>query len=65
LQYLAKDEQRHTSLKAHINVNDGIGKVTASSDLRKLVEAGFLHKIKSSRNVYYYPTDAVRQLFGD
>jgi Fic family protein len=65
LQYLAKDDQRHTSLKAHINVNDGIAKVTAANDLRKLVEAGFLRRIKSSRNVYYYPTDAVRDLLGD
>ena len=62
LQYLVKDEQRHTSLKEHMNVNDGIGKVTASTDLRRLVEKGFLRKTRSGRNIFYYPTDELREL---
>jgi Fic family protein len=61
LQYLVKDEQRHTSLKAHMNVNRGIGKVTAATDLRRLVESGFLKKARSGRNIYYYPTELVRE----
>lgn len=64
LQYLAKDEQRHTSLKEHMNVNDGIGKVTAATDLRRLVEKGLLRKARSGRNIFYYPTDKVRDLLG-
>jgi Fic family protein len=64
LQYLAKDEQRHTSLKAHINVNDGIGKVTAATDLKRLVQKGLLKKLRSGRNIYYYPTEKVRDLLG-
>jgi Fic family protein len=62
LQYLAKDEQRHTSLKEHMNINDGIGKVTASTDLRRLVEKGLLRKARSGRNIFYYPTDELRDL---
>jgi Fic family protein len=64
LQYLAKDEQRYTTLKEHNNVNDSIGKVTASSDLQKLVEKGFLKKVKRGRNVYYYAAEKLRELFG-
>jgi Fic family protein len=62
LQSLVKDEQRHTSLKEHMNFHQGIGKVTAATDLRKLVEKGFLKKARSGRNIYYYPTDQLREL---
>ena len=64
LQHLAKDEQRYTTLKEYNNVNDSVGKVTASADLQKLVEKGFLKKVKSGRNVFYYPTDQIRSLLG-
>jgi len=64
LQYLAKDELRYTTLKEHNNLNDNIGKVTASADLQKLVEKGFLRKEKRGRNVFYYPTSKIEQLFG-
>jgi Fic family protein len=63
LQYLAKDEQRYTTLKEHNNVNSNIGKVTASTDLQRLVEKGFLTKEKRGRNVFYYPTSKIRELF--
>lgn len=64
LQHLAKDEQRYTTLREYNNVNDNVGKVTASTDLQKLVEKGFLKKVKSGRNVFYYPTEKIRTLFG-
>jgi predicted transcriptional regulator of viral defense system len=64
LQYLAKDEQRYTTLTEHQNVNDNIGKMTASTDLSKLVEKGFLEKVKRGRNVFYYPTNKVQTLLG-
>jgi Fic family protein len=64
LQYLAKDEQRYTTLKEHNNINQVIGKVTAATDLRKLVEKGFLKKVKIGRNVFYYPTGKIRAFFG-
>jgi len=64
LQHLAKDEQRYTTLKEYNNVNDNVGKVTASSDLQKLVEKGFLKKVRSGKNVFYYPTEQIRKLLG-
>lgn len=63
MQYLSKDEQRYTTLKGYNSINDEIGKVTASTDLQRLVEKGFLKKIKSGRNVFYYPTDKISLLF--
>jgi len=64
LQYLSKDEQRYTTLKEYNNVNDDISKVTASTDLKKLVERDFLKKVKSGRNVYYYPLPKLLNLLG-
>ena len=64
IQHLAKDEQRYTTLREYNNINDNVTKVTAALDLRKLVEKGFLRKVKSGRNVYYYPTNEIRQLIG-
>jgi Fic family protein len=59
--YLAKDEQRYTTLSEYINAND-IGKVTATNDLRKLVESSFLKRLKRGRNVYYRPTDKLFEI---
>lgn len=63
LQYLSKGEQRYTTLSEYMNVNFNIGKVTATVDLRRLVECGFLGKTKKGRNVYYDPTNKVFDLF--
>jgi len=62
LQYLAKDEQRHTSLAVYHADNSDIGYVTAAADLKKLVADEFLNKIKSGKNVYYYPTQKIRSI---
>jgi Fic family protein len=62
LQYLSRDEQKYTSLSEYQNANSDIGKVTASMDLRRLVECGFLTKMKRGRNVYYNPTQKVFEL---
>lgn len=62
LHYLAKDEDRHTSVAAHHNINPDIGYVTAVSDLKKLVEEGFLTKWKTGRNVIYRPAPKIRTL---
>jgi Fic family protein len=63
MQYLAKDEQRYTTLKEYNNINNDVGKVTASADLQKLVEKGFLSKIRRGRNVFYYPTEKITKIF--
>ena len=62
LQYLAKGEQRYTTLSSYHNINNEVGYITAASDLKKLVSGGFLRKIKNGRNVYYYPTEKIRTL---
>jgi Fic family protein len=64
LQYLARDEQRYSSLNEYMNANEDIGKVTAASDLRRLVEGHFLEKIRRGRNIYYYPTNKVAEITG-
>lgn len=63
LQHLAKNEQAFTSLAEYRDVNNSIGKVTASYDLKQLTEDGFLRKLHSGRNRYYYPTDKIKKLF--
>lgn len=62
LQYLAKDEQRYTNPKSYLETNSTIGHVTAWSDLKKLIDDGFLKKIKNGRNVYYYPTQKIKEI---
>ncbi|MEK6746330.1 MAG: Fic family protein [Pseudomonadota bacterium] len=63
LQYMAKGEQVFTTLVEYIGMNKPIAKMTAVSDLKKLVEESFLQKIKTGRNVSYYPTDKIKKLF--
>ena len=63
LQYLSKDEQRSTTMTVYHNNNADIAYVTAVTDLKKLVENGFLTKRKVGRNVYYFPTEKLRALF--
>jgi Fic family protein len=62
LQYLANDEQRRTSLTSYHANNSDIGYVTAVSDLKKLTSDGFLTKVKTGRNVYYYPTVKIQSI---
>ena len=62
MQYLAKDEDRHTSVSAYHNINTDIGYVTAVSDLKRLVEEKFLVKVRAGRNIIYRPTPKIRTL---
>jgi Fic family protein len=62
LQYLHGDLDGRTMLKAHMNVNQ-ITKMTASKDLKDLAKKGFLTFKKQGRNVYYYGTDKIKELF--
>jgi Fic family protein len=62
LQYLHGDPGERTTLTAHMNVNQVV-KMTASKDLKDLVEKGFLTLSKQGRNVYYYSTKKVKELF--
>jgi Fic family protein len=59
LQYLARDEARFTNMSGYHGDNPSIGYVSAVSDLKKLVESGFLTKSKAGRNVFYRATPKV------
>lgn len=63
LQCMVKNEQEYTSFSIHSNVNAGISRATAISDLRKLVEKGFLKKTRTGKNIYYYPTNEIKTIF--
>jgi Fic family protein len=62
LQYLHGDPEERTSLKMHMNVYQ-IANKTAISDLKKLLALGLLSSKKVGRNVYYYATEKIRELF--
>lgn len=62
LQYMHGDSDDRTSLKAHMNVNQ-VAKMTATKDLKDLVAKAFLTSEKQGRNVYYYGTEKIKELF--
>ena len=62
LQHLYGDKDERTSLKIHMSVYQVANK-TAINDLRKLVTLGFLERNKSGRNIYYYPSEKIAELF--
>ncbi len=62
LQFMQGDREERTSLRVHMNINQ-VSKRTASKDLKGLVGKGFLSRDKQGRNVYYYGTEKIRELF--
>ncbi len=62
LQYMYGDSDASTNLTAHMNVYQ-ISKMTANTDLKKLVSIGLLHPKKQGRNVHYFGTDKIKSLF--
>lgn len=62
LQYLHGDPDERTTLTIHMNINQ-IAKMTASKDLKDLVKKDFLISKKQGRNVYYYGTEKIKNLF--
>jgi Fic family protein len=63
LNSLFNNEQKFTTLVEYKSINAVIGKITSVSDLKRLVTEGYLKKIRSGRNIFYYPTDKIRSLF--
>jgi len=45
-----------------MNINQ-IAKMTAIKDLKGLMNKGFLSFVKQGRNVYYYGTEKIKDLF--
>jgi Fic family protein len=62
LQYLHGDPDERTTLTIHMNINQ-ITRMTATKDLKSLLEKGFLLAKKQGRNVYYYGTKKIENLF--
>lgn len=62
LQYFYGDSDERTTLTAHMNINQ-VAKMTASKDLKDLVKKGFLAIDKQGRNVYYYGTEKIKEMF--
>lgn len=62
LRLFFEKELEYSSLKDHMAANN-IGRVTASFDLKGLVEDGFLTKIKVGRDVFYESRDKINELF--
>lgn len=62
LQYLNGDTNNSTSLSVHMNIYQ-VSNKTAITDLKKLVKLGFCFEKKQGRNVHYYATDKINELF--
>lgn len=62
LLYFHENKNTSTILKTYKNINK-ISKMTAIKDLKQLVEFGFLTHKKQGRNVFYYATDKIGELF--
>ncbi|MFH1565077.1 MAG: Fic family protein [bacterium] len=62
LRYYYKNKDEKTSLKLHININQ-ISKMTAIKDLKTLESFGFIVAEKIGRNIHYYATDKINELF--
>lgn len=62
LQYLYGDADARVNLKSHMNINQ-VAKMTASKDLKDLLAKGFLSSKKQGRNVYYFGTSKIKELF--
>lgn len=61
LHYLIKDEQRFTNVTAHKN-NHQISNMTAVTDLKSLVEKGLLRKLRSGKNINYFPMPKIEEI---
>jgi Fic family protein len=62
MQYFCGDLDERTNMKTHINIFQ-VAKMTAIKDLRYLEKKGFLFAQKEGRNVFYYPTEKIKELF--
>ncbi|MBP9727316.1 MAG: Fic family protein [Gammaproteobacteria bacterium] len=62
LHYLHQETENRTNIAAY-QLSYVVKKGTAIADLKKLVEKKFLRKKKLGRNTFYYPTQAIHELF--
>jgi Fic family protein len=62
LRFYSKNKDATTSTSTHAKIYE-TSRITAMKDLRDLKSKGFLTSKKVGRNLYYYATDKVEQLF--
>lgn len=62
IQYLQGDPDQKASIKTHMNIYQ-TSKLTAINDLKELANLGFLQRKKIGRNIYYYSTEKIKELF--
>ncbi|MBI5361190.1 MAG: Fic family protein [Planctomycetes bacterium] len=62
IQYYVGNKGRYSTIEMHINANR-ISRMTAFNDLKRLETAGFIKSHKRGRNVYYYSTEKINELF--
>lgn len=62
LQYLNRKMESRTNISSHAKLYN-VTKLTAINDLKDLVQQEFLVKRKQGRNVYYYPTEKIKNIF--
>ncbi len=60
LKYLNEDENKYTTLKTYININQ-ISNKTAIKDLKELEKKEFLISKKIGRNIYYYGSSKIEK----
>lgn len=63
LQYLNGNKYGKTSVSVYKNINNLKSRVTATSDLKKLKGQGFLYSKKKGKEVLYFATDKIDELF--
>jgi len=63
LQYLNGNKYGKTSVSIYKNINDLKSRMTATSDLKELKELGFLFTKKKGREVFYFATEKIDELF--
>jgi len=63
LQYLNGNKYGKTSVSIYKNINDLKSRVTATSDLKKLKELGFVFTKKKGKEVFYFATEKIDELF--
>lgn len=62
VQYYCNNQDEYTSIKMHMNIYQ-ISRITAFRDLKELENLGFIVAKQVKRNVYYYGTEKIKELF--
>ena len=62
LRYYSKNKDESTSIKTHMNINQ-ISRLTAIKDLKGLEQLGFVTSRKIGKEIHYFGTEKIEELF--